>query len=109
MSKNLPKNFLFKLSSVLCVAVSKVLLLLSHSMLKGFLFVLPKTTTVVSSTLSTPLSSTNTQESKLYECNGEMFTLEEIADLIMMDQKEIAERMKRGESLTNIVDNLTAA
>ena len=94
---------IFKLASILCITTAKVIFLLSNSVLRGLLFVLPNAREE-----RTPDTNEVKQEDpELHYYNGETFTLEDIADILMMDCKEIGRRIRSGETLKNIIENPT--
>lgn len=91
---------IIRLASMLCLTVAKVVLLLSNSILKGFIFAVSKAEEKTS-------PKDKRSDIQRYEYCGEFFTLKEIADLILMDQQEISSRLQSGETLTDIVDGPT--
>lgn len=95
----------FRLASLLCVTATKVVYLLTNSFLKGLLLVLPD-----AKEAPTNPSASDTKEDQsvcLYEYEGEMFSLEDIAGILAMDYEEIGRRIRAGESLKTIIETPT--
>jgi len=81
-----------KLASMLYLTTTKIFLLLTNSFLKRIVLILPAK-----------------EEPELFEYRGEVFTLEDIAEILLLDSKEIKARLSRGETVEDVIESPTPA